>query len=248
MSRRDSSQGDEQQDQGIAEIESRRRPKLWWRATVDIYPSPKAPTRPPMAKINISTPAFNKEINKAFNEFADEVNKRVEEVDSDLDNQGRKSRSSTKNTSAPSTKKKEIKHHHQFVKSSGSREQGGSLEITGTPVIERGSGTGRKSGGKMAQQHLMSNTGWLSFDPKTPRLYITAESEEFDQELIQAWKEEGFDVVYVAMGESAKEFRAKLEHFADGLSLGDRYGIVGKWPLLHSFNMLLKFRLLDTYT
>ncbi|KAL0769510.1 hypothetical protein CaCOL14_008818 [Colletotrichum acutatum] len=43
-----------------------------------------------------------------------------------------------------------------------------------------------------------------------PKLYISAESEEFDQLTLDEWRDEDFDVEYLPMGGTAKEYRDKL--------------------------------------
>lgn len=87
----------------------------------------------------------------------------------------------------------------------------------------------------MAQQYLASGTGWLSFNPSTPRLYVAAESDEFDDATLKAWTDEGFQVQYVSMEAGAKEFRGLLHKMGDGLSIEDRYAIVGKLDELNDF-------------
>ena len=44
-----------------------------------------------------------------------------------------------------------------------------------------------------------NTTGFLSnnFPHNPPRLYITAESDDFDDLTLQEWQDEGFDVGYV---------------------------------------------------
>jgi hypothetical protein len=45
-----------------------------------------------------------------------------------------------------------------------------------------------------------TSTGFLSFNPHPPRIYITLEDDEFDEVTLQHWREEGFEVNYHAMG------------------------------------------------
>ena len=72
--------------------------------------------------------------------------------------------------------------------------------------------------------------GFLSSDfPRNPpKLYVTSESDEFDQLTITEWKNEGFDVQYLSMGAGEKEYRAKLASL-NGSHLGpcETYAIVG---------------------
>jgi len=81
----------------------------------------------------------------------------------------------------------------------------------------------------MALQFIANSNGWLSFNPETPRLYITAETDdvsEFDQKTLKAWQEEGFKVTYVPFGKGGKTYVNQLHHLGDGMSIGERYAIV----------------------
>jgi hypothetical protein len=82
----------------------------------------------------------------------------------------------------------------------------------------------------MALQFLANNNGWLSFNHATPRLYITAEDDDFDEDTLRAWRDEGFDVKYLPMGKGGKQYVNTLHRLGDGMSIGERYAIVGIWP------------------
>lgn len=82
----------------------------------------------------------------------------------------------------------------------------------------------------MALQFLANSNGWLSFNHSTPVLYITAEDDEFDLETLRAWREEGFLVKYIPMGKGGKAYVNTLHHLGDGMSIGERYAIVGIKP------------------
>ena len=60
-----------------------------------------------------------------------------------------------------------------------------------------------------------------------PKLYLSADDNEFDPILIQHFREEGFDPKYLPLGQGGKEYRSTLKHLADDLELGENYGIVG---------------------
>jgi hypothetical protein len=76
----------------------------------------------------------------------------------------------------------------------------------------------------MALQFLSNSNGWLSFNHSTPTLYITS---EFDVETLRAWRDEGFEVKYLPMGKGGKQYVQTLHHLGDGMSIGERYAIVG---------------------
>jgi hypothetical protein len=82
----------------------------------------------------------------------------------------------------------------------------------------------------MALQFLAQNNGWLSFNHSTPILYVTAEDDDFDNETLRAWREEGFNVHYLPMGKGGKAYVNTLHHLGDRLSIGERYAIVGIYP------------------
>jgi hypothetical protein len=76
-----------------------------------------------------------------------------------------------------------------------------------------------------------NDPGFLSDDfPKSPpKLYITADDDEFDIETINDWKEEGFNVEYLPMGAGGKEYKMKLDGLRRvGLGPCETFGIVGK--------------------
>jgi hypothetical protein len=68
--------------------------------------------------------------------------------------------------------------------------------------------------------------GFLSFNSLPPRLHITSEDDEFDEVTIQHWREEGFDVTYLPMGEGGKAYRDAIKDLPNDLELGETFGIV----------------------
>ena len=87
----------------------------------------------------------------------------------------------------------------------------------------------------MAQQFLADRNGWLSFNASTPILYVTAEDDEFDTETLQAWCDEGFMVKYLPMGKDGEQYVKKLHALGEGLSIGERYAVVGQHPRLELY-------------
>ncbi|KAI1852675.1 hypothetical protein JX265_003164 [Neoarthrinium moseri] len=74
-----------------------------------------------------------------------------------------------------------------------------------------------------------NDPGFLSDDfPKNPpKLFITSDDEEFDVGIVNAWREEGFQVEYLAMGAGGKEYRMKLDGLRQtGFGPCETYGIV----------------------
>jgi len=79
-----------------------------------------------------------------------------------------------------------------------------------------------------------NDPGFLSKDfPRSPpRLYFTAESEDFDQVTLAEWRDEGFNVGYLPMGDDLDDYRRRLETLSRrGLGPCETFGIVGMWHL-----------------
>ncbi|KAK2034799.1 dienelactone hydrolase [Colletotrichum zoysiae] len=66
-----------------------------------------------------------------------------------------------------------------------------------------------------------------NFPRARPKLYITAEDEDFDQITLSEWRDEGFDVEYLPMGSSADKYRGKLRSLSKKkLGPCETFGIV----------------------
>ncbi|KAF2841475.1 dienelactone hydrolase-like protein [Patellaria atrata CBS 101060] len=61
-----------------------------------------------------------------------------------------------------------------------------------------------------------------------PKIYITAEDDEFDEETLREWRAEGFDVEYIPMNGGGKPYRDRMHSLTDSRKLGEMYAIVGK--------------------
>ena len=68
--------------------------------------------------------------------------------------------------------------------------------------------------------------GFLTFNSMPPRLHITGDDAEFDETILQHWREEGFDVTYLPYGNNIKAYKQELAHLADDLELGEYYAII----------------------
>lgn len=77
--------------------------------------------------------------------------------------------------------------------------------------------------------------GFLSEDFRrtfhgSPKLYVTAESDDFDAGTLAQWRNAGFTVEYLPMGEGGKAYRRQLEHlFRKPLEPCETFGIVGTY-------------------
>lgn len=61
-----------------------------------------------------------------------------------------------------------------------------------------------------------------------PKLVITAEGQDFDANTLQKWRDEGFDVSYLAYDGTRIDYINALQHLAEPLGLGETYAIVGQ--------------------
>ncbi|CAI7603003.1 hypothetical protein N7533_000302 [Penicillium manginii] len=58
------------------------------------------------------------------------------------------------------------------------------------------------------------------------RVCITSETNEFDNQTIQDWQEEGFDVVYLPLNGGGKEYESQLKTVKEGLGVGENYAVI----------------------
>lgn len=73
--------------------------------------------------------------------------------------------------------------------------------------------------------------GFLSsnFPRSSPKLYLTSESDDFDEITLAEWQDEGFDVEFLSMGNGGDEYLGKLRALGKkGMGPGEKFGIVGK--------------------
>lgn len=79
-----------------------------------------------------------------------------------------------------------------------------------------------------------NDPGFLSteFPHSPPKLYITAEDNEFDLLTLNEWRNEGFNVEYIPMGNGGNEYRMNLESLSrSNLGPCETYGIVGMFTI-----------------
>lgn len=73
---------------------------------------------------------------------------------------------------------------------------------------------------------------WSDSSVAQPKVVVTAEDHEFDRNILQNWRAEGFEVSYLLFGGSRKDFVDSLQHLHDRLELGENYAIVGLLALI----------------
>lgn len=109
-----------------------------------------------------------------------------------------------------------------------------ATNLTNTVLANRGEQGQRNA--VLVSQHgtNIRDPGFLSHDfRKTfhapPRLYFTAESDEFDASTLTEWRNAGFTVEYFSMGKGGASYTRKLEAlFSKPLELGETFGIIGE--------------------
>lgn len=70
------------------------------------------------------------------------------------------------------------------------------------------------------------------FPHSPPKLYLTAESDDFDPLTLAEWRDEGFNVEYMPMGNGGDEYRNKLRTLSKKkMDPCQTFGIVGEWWL-----------------
>lgn len=93
----------------------------------------------------------------------------------------------------------------------------------------------------MAQKKSAFDTPWFNSQDnsffnqlnktKIPHLVICGETDDFDEEAIQQFKDEGFDTAYVGLENAGNDFINRIHRTGDMFGAGEYYGIVGKVPL-----------------
>lgn len=68
---------------------------------------------------------------------------------------------------------------------------------------------------------------WSDSRVARPKVFITAEDDDFDEVTLQNWREEGFEVSYLPFTGSREDYILSLQHLADPLELGENFAIVG---------------------
>ena len=64
---------------------------------------------------------------------------------------------------------------------------------------------------------------------QTHHVFLTAETDDFDEATTADWQDEGFKVTYVPLGDGGNEYIRRLHDVArDVVGVSDRYAIIGK--------------------
>lgn len=68
---------------------------------------------------------------------------------------------------------------------------------------------------------------------KVAHVILTAESEDFADEVTQQWRDEGFNVVYVPFGNGGNDYATRIRMTGDSLGVGEQYAVVGNTHLCY---------------
>lgn len=77
-----------------------------------------------------------------------------------------------------------------------------------------------------AKQAGNTGTGFLTFNSKPPKIYMTSEDPDFDPLTIKQWQSEGFSTTYLPYTGDLRAFKATLMSLGDDLALGEHYALV----------------------
>ena len=62
---------------------------------------------------------------------------------------------------------------------------------------------------------------------KIVHVIIAADSDDFTEEVTQQWHDEGFNIIYVPLGNGGKDFLARIKSAGDNTGVGEQYAVVG---------------------
>jgi len=105
------------------------------------------------------------------------------------------------------------------------------IELGGKPIIDVDAIPGDSARLKEHVRRKIRGSGRavnLSWNKTIPRLVLTSDTDDFDPTTIQHFKEEGFQMSYLAYTGKKSSYTEKLQHLQDPLELGEKYAIVGK--------------------
>jgi len=103
------------------------------------------------------------------------------------------------------------------------------VEVGGRPVFEipciEGVNKTLKNGTRLRSttSHSSSRVSWST---SIPRLVVTSDTDDFDDDILSNFKEEGFNIWYLPYNGDKAGYRKQIDHLSDELELGEHYAIV----------------------
>ncbi|KAK5946282.1 hypothetical protein PMZ80_000424 [Knufia obscura] len=104
------------------------------------------------------------------------------------------------------------------------------VEVGGKPVFEipciEGVNKTMKNGTRIRSTTTKSSSSKFSWSTSVSRLVVTSDTDDFDEDILAHFREEGFQIWYLPYDGDKAGYRKQLEHLSDPLELGEQYGIV----------------------
>jgi len=103
------------------------------------------------------------------------------------------------------------------------------VEVDGKPIFEipciQGVNKNLKNGTRIRSTTSQSSSK-VSWSTTVPRLVVTSDTDDFDEDILSSFREEGFNIWYMPYDGNKQKYNRQLEHLADPLDLGEQYAIV----------------------
>lgn len=102
------------------------------------------------------------------------------------------------------------------------------IEIGGRPILDITNGDGKESITTTTTRRVKTNRQVdFKWRDTQPRLVVTSDTEDFDEETISHFQEEGYQIAYIHYDGDKAAYHQQLDHLADPLEKGEQYAIVG---------------------
>lgn len=103
------------------------------------------------------------------------------------------------------------------------------VEVGGRPIINI---PGVEIGTARTRIRQRTNNGGsrfhFSWATVQSRLVVTSDTDEFDEEILNHFREEGYQIWYLPYTGNKATYNSQLQHLADPLELGESYAIAGE--------------------
>lgn len=107
------------------------------------------------------------------------------------------------------------------------------VEVGGRPIIDI---PGVTVGSSRSTVRRTINNGnkrvQFSWSKVQPRIVVTSDTDEFDEEIMSHFQAEGYQIWYLAYSGDRAAYHNQLQHLADPLEMGDLYAIVGMFSMM----------------
>jgi hypothetical protein len=104
------------------------------------------------------------------------------------------------------------------------------VEVGGRPIIDiPGVSIGSSRSTTVRQSVSNGNNRQLRFSWSNvkPRIVVTSDTDDFDEEILEHFREEGYQIWYMPYSGNKAAYNNQLQHLADSLEMGELYAIVG---------------------